>query len=193
MRAALLLLCVGLAAPPGHAALTRWPVERVPAKPMIVLDTRALGECLRASVAGARCLPASEFFDARGRLAPWREIVWLFSTAGLTGRESVVVTGADARERHVVAGLLELCGQRHVAIAEGDFTRLRAAGWPAGTGRARDFARQVAYTAALREGMIVLAHERHGASASDVREALHRWVEARLAGRKVAFYAGNTP
>lgn len=178
-----LLACLALSA---RAELGLYPQSPPPGSEAVLLDVRPLAACKARSVAGARCLPAGDFLDARGRLAPWREVVWLFSTVGLTGAETVIVLGDDATDRRFVAGLLELAGQRRVELTKRPLAALWTAGWPAGRGRERNFARQVAYTAAMREGEIVLPHEPRPATAvtdADPRHALARWVDLRLAGK----------
>lgn len=184
MRALIgLLVCLAL---PARAELALHSASAPPSGGAALLDVRPLAACQARSVAGARCLPAGDFLDARGRLAPWREVLWLFSTVGLTGAETVIVIGDDATDRRFVAGLLELAGQRRVELTKRPLAALWAAGWSAGPGRERDFARQVAYTAAMREGEIVLPHEARPANAvadADPRHALARWVDLRLAGK----------
>ncbi len=186
-----LLACTIL---PARAELGLRPVLPPPGVEVVLLDVRPLAVCQARSVARARCLPASDFLDVQGRLAPWREVVWLMSTAGLTGAEAVIVLGDDAVDRRFVAGLLELAGQRRVWLVERPVPALWKSGWPAGQGRPRDFARQVAYTAAMREGDIVLPHEPRPAAtvtAADVRSAVTRWVELRLAGKQWRILLGG--
>jgi hypothetical protein len=169
-----------------HAELRAWDEAAPPAESVIV-DARPLSACARQTLAAARCLPAEDFLDARGQLAPWREILWLFSTARLTGEETVTVIGDTERERHLVAGLLELAGQRRVYVATRPVRALLAAGGPAGPGMVRDFARQVVYTARLRETFIVLPRERQDGTRplvadADPARALEQWVAALLRG-----------
>lgn len=190
---ALLWLILGLA-PPATAELAVRSVSPPPAAGTVLLDVRPLAACQARSLAGARCLPAGDFLDAQGRLAPWREVVWLLSTAGLTGRETVWVLGDDATDRRFVAGLLELAGQQRVEILEQPLAALWVRGWPAAAGRGRDFARQVAYVVPMREGDIVLPHEprpRDTVTAADPRHALARWVALRLAGKHPRILLGG--
>ena len=154
----------------------------------VVIDVRPAALCQTRSVAGARCLPAAEFLDGRGQLAPWREILWLFTTVRLDGRETVVVIGDEATDRRFVAGLLWLAGQRRVELIEQPVAALLAAGWRAGAGQARDFARRTAYIAAMREREIVMPGEvcpRGTVRLGDPRLALAHWVKARLTGRSI--------
>lgn len=194
MRAWVLLSLLAAALPAG-ATLLRGSVVPPPAG-VVVVDTRPIEACLRLSVAQARCLPAGEFLDARGRLAPWREIVWVITTARLSGRESVIVIGDHAPDRHLVAGLLEIAGQRRVTVTEAAVAELLSAGWPRGTGVPRDFARQLAYTAPMRERLLILPHEPRPpgtVSGATARETLHEWVRLRLAGRDVPILLGGNP
>lgn len=143
-----------------HAALVPWKETVLPAR-SVVVDARPLADCVAGSLGGARCLPASEFVDSKGRLAPWREIVWLFSTARLTGDETVLVMAERNEDFLLVAGLLHLAGQKQVYVAvQQASTLLRHLA--AAPGTSRDFARQVAYTARFREGLIVFSHEFDG-------------------------------
>lgn len=140
-----------------QAALAPWKETTLPAR-SVVVDARPLADCVAGSLGGARCLPASEFVDSKGRLAPWREIVWLFSTTRLTGDETVLVMAERSEDCLLVAGLLHLAGQKQVYIAAQQASRLlrHRAATP---GTPRDFARRVAYTARFREGLIVFSHE----------------------------------
>ncbi len=144
---------------PAWAELGAWPPQTQPAEQAVLLDTRPLALCTAHTVAGARCLPAGEFSDAEGRLPPWREILWLFSTARLTGKEAVLVLGDQASARQLVAGLLHVAGQQDVNIVASPVDALLDAGWPAGRGEARDFARQLAYTAPMRDELLLFPHE----------------------------------
>lgn len=196
-----LLLLMSL---PVQAALTPWDSSALPAR-AAVIDTRPLADCTAGSLANARCLPAREFVDSRGQLAPWREILWLFSTARLTGGETVLVVGERDEELLLVAALLHLAGQKQVYVARRPVNVL-AARLPAAPGTPRDFARQVAYTARFREALLVFPHEfdkRKQARVSDVSapmpkhkqpvvsmpdpiDAVIRWARWLLAGRTVA-------
>lgn len=115
-----------------------------------VIDSRPLADCKRASLAGARCLPAEEFLDPQRRLASERDILWLLGTAGLAGSETVLVVGEDAAARDFVAGLLYLAGQKSVRILNGTMPRL------AGGGRERGMVRSAVWTAPMRDGLWVL-------------------------------------
>ncbi len=125
-----------------------------------VVDARAQAACVKRSIDGAHCLPASEFLDLHGRLAGFREIYWLLGTAGLSGSEHVLVVGDDPTERDFVAGMLYLCGQRKVSILTLPLSQ--GAGLPAarlGSGVGRAMTRNPYYQATVRENDIVLRSE----------------------------------
>lgn len=140
-----------------QAALVPWEGTTLPARSMVV-DVRPLADCGAASLRGARCLPAGEFVDSKGQLAPWREIVWLFSTSRLSGKETVLVVAERNEDRLLVAGLLHLAGQKQVYVARQQASMLLRH-LPAAPGIPRDFARQMAYTARFRDGLLVFPHE----------------------------------
>lgn len=154
-KALLLVLC----ALPAWAKLGAWPATVPPPASAVLVDTRTEALCTARTVAGARCLPAGEFTDAQGKLAPWREILWLFSTARLSGDETVLVLGDTSERRQFVGGLLQVAGQRNVRIVAQPPDALLSAGWPAAPGTPRDFARQMAYTAPMRDELLLFPHE----------------------------------
>lgn len=155
----LAVLLVWLLPAMAAAELAAWPARRAFPAASVLIDTRPAVSCLARSVRGARCLPAQEFRDAQGRLPHWRDILWLFSTARLTGSETVLVLGEEAEERDAVAALLHISGQREVRVVETPLSRLLAQGMPAGPGTPRDFARQLAYVAPMRDTLLVLRRE----------------------------------
>jgi len=146
------LLALALIAMPAWAANDFAYTQRVGAG-ATVIDSRPLAECKRASLAGARCLPAEEFLDPQQRLPSERDILWLLGTAGLDGSETALVIGQDATARDFVAGLLYLAGQKSVRILHGTVPRLdrRAAG-----GQERGMVRSAVWTAPIRENLWVL-------------------------------------
>lgn len=150
MRAALFALA--LIAMPAWAASDFAYTQKVGAGETVI-DSRPLADCKRASLAGARCLPAEEFLDPRRRLPSERDILWLLGTAGLDGSETALVIGEDASARDFVAGLLYLAGQKSVRILSGPMPRLdgRAAG-----GQERGMVRSAVWTALMRDGLWVL-------------------------------------
>ncbi|MCM2288183.1 MAG: rhodanese-like domain-containing protein [Sulfuritalea sp.] len=147
MRAALLALA--LLAAPAWAASDFAYTQKVGAG-ATVIDSRPLADCKRASLPGARCLPAGEFLDPQGRLPSERDILWLLGTAGLAGSEAALVIGQDATARDFVAGLLYLAGQKSVRILNGPLPRL------AGGGQERGMVRSAVWTAPMRDDLWVL-------------------------------------
>lgn len=147
MRTALLALA--LLAAPAWAASDFADTQRVGAG-ATVIDSRPLADCKRASLPGARCLPAEEFLDPQGRLPSERDILWLLGTAGLAGSETVLVIGQEATARDFVAGLLYLAGQKSVRILTGPMPRL------AGGGQERGMVRSAVWTAPMRDDLWVL-------------------------------------
>jgi hypothetical protein len=118
-----------------------------------VIDSRPLADCKRASLAGARCLPAEEFLDPQRRLPSERDILWLLGTAGLDGSETALVVGEDATARDFVAGLLYLAGQKAVRILGGTMPRLNG---KAVGGQERGMVRSAVWTAPMRDSLWVL-------------------------------------
>ena len=122
-----------------------------------VVDVRARRACVERSIRGAHCLPAADFLGPHGRLASFRQIFWLLGTAGLSGREHVLVVGDDPVERDFVAGMLYLCGQARVSVLKAPIAG--GAGWPAaqlGPGTPRAMTRNPVYQAAVRDDDLVL-------------------------------------
>lgn len=161
MRAAL-LLALGLAAAPAWAgedfAYVRDAAAAL-ASGAVAVDARPQASCEASSIAGARCLPASDFLGRHGQLPSWRDVLWLLGTAGLSGAETVLVVGQDARERDFVAGMLYLAGQQRVLILAEPVPRVLAAGVGGGPGARRAFAREGVFAAPMRDRLVILAHE----------------------------------
>ena len=124
------------------------------------VDTRSLAACAERSLRAARCLPAAEFLFPDGRLASFRGILWLLGTAGLDGRETVIVFGDSPTDRQFVAGVLLLSGQAQVflwnASPEALFTSRPE---EIGPGHRRGVIRDPVYIAWMREAMLVLRHD----------------------------------
>jgi len=150
MRAALLVLTLILA--PAAAASDFAYTQKVGAGDTVI-DSRPLADCKRASLPGARCLPAEEFLDPQRRLPSERDILWLLGTAGLDGSEAALVVGQDATSRDFVAGLLYLAGQKSVRILRGPMPRLDGR---AGGGQERGMVRGAVWTAPMRDSLWVL-------------------------------------
>lgn len=147
MRAALLVLAF-IAAP--ASATSEFAYTQKVGAGETVIDTRPLADCKRASLPGARCLPAEEFLGPRRNLPSERDILWLLGTAGLDGSETALVIGQDATARDFVAGLLYLAGQKSVRILSGPLPRL------AGGGQERGMVRSAVWTAPMRDHLWVL-------------------------------------
>jgi len=150
MRAALFALA--LIATPAAAASDFAYTQKVGAGETVI-DSRPPADCLRASLPGARCLPAGEFLGPQRSLPSERDILWLLGTAGLQGSETVLVIGHDATARDFVAGLLYLAGQKSVRILSGPVPRLAAS---ASGGRQRGMVRSAVWTAPMRDHLWVL-------------------------------------
>lgn len=163
--------------------------EARPATDEVVIDARPLAECRRASLPGARCLPATEFLGPHHRLAGEREILWLLGTVGLTGGEPVLVIGQDATERTFLAGLLHLAGQRTVRVLSEPMSRLLASRADAAPGNERGIIRAAVYTAPMRDARVVLKHELARALTAgaavvlDVRNESEYWGETARGAR----------
>jgi hypothetical protein len=120
-----------------------------------VIDVRALQACEQASLAGARCLPAADLFEADGRPVDFHTLRWLLGTIGLSGRERVLVVAAKPSDAAAVGALLLLAGLRAVAVLDRPMTV--AAGEPGG--RDRSITREAVFTAPMRDLLLVAAPE----------------------------------
>lgn len=147
----------------------------------VIIDSRPLAECTRASLPAARCLPADDFLGPHRRLPSERDLLWLLGTAGLDGSESVLVIGQDSTARDFVAGLLYLAGQRQVRVLGEPLGRLPG---PRSPGRARDMVRSAVFTAPMRAELWVLRDE--------LRQALAKHAPPLLDGRSESEYWGET-
>jgi len=150
MRAALLALTLLTA--PAWAANDFAYTQKVGAGDTVI-DSRPLADCKRASLPGARCLPAEEFLGPQRRLPSERDILWLLGTAGLAGSETALVIGDDAMARDFVAGLLYLAGQKSVRILTGPMSRLDGR---SGGGQERGMVRSAVWTVPMRDSLWVL-------------------------------------
>jgi thiosulfate/3-mercaptopyruvate sulfurtransferase len=123
----------------------------------VVIDTRAEQACARRSVAGAHCLPAADLLGARGELPSPPDLLWALGTAGLSGRETVLVVGDSAEARDFVAGLLYLCGQARVQVLDQALSgALRAGEFPEGAGTGRGMLRTRVFVAPMRDRLWLL-------------------------------------
>lgn len=150
MRASLLIFA--LIAAPAWAASDFAYTQKVGAGETVI-DTRPLADCKRASLPGARCLPAEGFIGTQRQLPSERDILWLLGTAGLDGSETVLVAGVDATARDFVAGMLYLAGQKSVRILSEPLSGL--AGTTA-AGQERGIVRSAVWTAPMRDHLWVL-------------------------------------
>jgi len=146
-----------------------------------VIDTRALATCETASLANARCLPAKTFLGPHGRLANFRDILWIFGTVGLKGDERVLVIGDDRVERDFVAGLLYLAGQAQIEI----LTDPPKSNAMTQGGTSRSISREKIFQTPMRDRYLVLRNE------------LATWVNDRISlslldGRNEKEYWGAT-
>ncbi len=127
---------------------------------MTVVDTRPQPSCMHRSVAGAHCLAAQDLIGPRGELPNFRDLLWAFGTAGLSGHETVLVVGDRPLERDFVAGLLYLAGQAKVRILDQNISDLLRGGVvAAGSGRGRASLRDPIYVAQMRDDDLVLPGE----------------------------------
>lgn len=125
----------------------------------VIVDSRPLVDCRRATLAKARCLPAAEFLGPHHRLPSERDILWLLGTAGLDGSETVLVVGQDATAREFLAGLLYLAGQRRVRLLQEPIARLLPGNSDAAPGQERGMVRSTVFAAPMRAERLVLKHE----------------------------------
>ena len=154
--AAVLLAFTGPARAAANHAGTLAVVDRLPSGGAIrVVDARPKRACERASLPGARCLPAEELFGADGRPVGFDALRWLLGTIGLRGNEQVLVVGATTEAAGAVGALLFLAGQRDVTIL--DHPPAIASGAPAGT--ARSLTSETIFTAPMRDRLLVAAPE----------------------------------
>jgi len=136
----------------------------------VVIDTRAEQACAQHSVAGAHCLPAADLLGARGELPSPPDLLWALGTAGLSGRETVLVVGDSAEARDFVAGLLYLCGQARVQVLDQALSgALRAGDLPAGAGTGRGMLRTRVFVAPMRDRLWLLHRDLFHALESPAR------------------------
>ena len=182
-------------APQARAANDLAYTQTVGAGEMAVIDTRPLSECKRASLPGARCLPASDLLGAQRQLPGERDLLWLFGTLGLTGEETVLVVGNTASGRDFVGGLLYLSGQRHVRILDHAFSP-RLATEP---GQERGLLRTSVFTQPMRdEAWLVHPNEASAADgpiilAPDAYAAIIRFTRQVAAGGQDVRVGWNLP
>jgi len=127
-------------------------------KQMVLLDARDLKTCQTSSVAGSRCLPASNFHSKEGELASFYDIGWAFGTANLKESDNILVFADDPQDRNFLAGLLFLAGQHKIAYWSGKTAKLQAILGKA-TGKPRGILRSHIYSGLMRDGYIVLPND----------------------------------
>jgi len=148
----------------------------------LVLDSRPAALCEKQSLAGARCLSATDFLGPHNRLAGFADIAWVLGSAGLSGAESVLVVGDNPLRRDFVAGLLYIMGQARVSVLSRGLKTLNA---PRGPGIARATVRRKIWQAPTRGKAIVFKNEMRDALAS-------RPAPVVLDGRPENAYWGKT-
>jgi len=168
---------LGAAASTAHAtntsAIALRFVDRAPNDAAVrIVDARAHGKCERASLPGARCLPADELFDADGRPVDFHALRWLLGTIGLTGAERVLVVGTDEAQASAVGALMFLAGQRDVAILD----RPPAVAPGAGGGASRNMTREDVFVAPMRDLLLVAGPEHAPQPAIESGRPLDRLV-----------------
>lgn len=148
----------------------------------IIIDSRPLADCRRATLPNTRCLPAEDFLGPHRRLPGERDILWLLGTAGLDGGEAVLVVGQDATARDFVAGVLYLAGQRRVQVLAEPMTRVLAGRHDTAPGQERGIIRGTVFVAPMRAGRLVLKHEllreAAGETLLDGRSELEYWGQS---------------
>ncbi|MBC8258256.1 MAG: hypothetical protein H8E38_04515 [SAR324 cluster bacterium] len=125
----------------------------------IVVDVRQEQSCLQGSLAGARCLPAADFFGPHGRLINTAELSWLLGTAGLSGGEHVLVVGNSPLKRDFVAGILFLAGQQKLSILTVPFLELTKNSTALTPGQKRLNTRSAVHSQPFRSKLIILRTE----------------------------------
>lgn len=125
----------------------------------VVIDSRPLADCRRATLPNARCLPAEDFLGPHRRLPSERDILWLLGTAGLDGSEGVLIVGQDAVARDFLAGLLYLAGQRQVRVLIEPLARVLSGRTDTPPGNERGIIRTIVFTAPMRAERLVLQQE----------------------------------
>jgi len=152
--AAMLAAVAGAPAYAAGGAIAFIDQTRIDAQTRVV-DVRDGKACERASLAGARCLPAADLFAVGGRPVGFHTLRWLLGTIGLSGNERVVVVAAEPGDAAAVGALLFLAGQREVAVLDRPVTI--SAGAPGGGNR--NITRETVFTAPMRDRLLVAAPE----------------------------------
>jgi len=145
-----------------------------------VIDVRDLQSCAQASLPGARCLPIRSLVSPTDGLVGFHALRWLLGTVGLSGAQTVLVIGANARDVRTVGALLYLAGQRRVRLLDKPFAP--QSDDPGGV--ARSLSREVVFTEPMRDKRLLINRQSGGAPYTDLAsfaEAVERGdKEARL-------------
>jgi len=167
--AAMLAAVAGAPAYAASGAIAFTDQTRIDAQTHVV-DVRGSKACERASLTGARCLPAADLFAADGRPVDFHTLRWLFGSIGLSGHERVLVVAADAGDAAAVGALLFLAGQREVAVLDRPLTT------PAGAsgGSGRNITRETVFTAPMRDRLLLAAPEQASGAVIDTGPAVAR-------------------
>ncbi len=123
----------------------------------IVIDVRANELCEKASLSGARCLPANSFLTRSEELANFSGILWLLGTIGLTGKEHVLVVGDSREDNEFVAGVLYLAGQHRISILLPAISSLKTMNLQPGESRSKT--RENVFQSLMRDQALILAGE----------------------------------
>lgn len=157
-----LLAAFGVATAATPAALRFVAQSQVGSDPRVI-DLRAERACTRASLPGARCLPASKLFDADGAPVSFHVLRWLLGTIGLSGQEQVLLVGDNMADTAAVGGLMLLAGQRDVAVLDRPVTI--PVGAPGGSSRSTT--RETVFTAPMRDRLLIQGNEAAGGNTID--------------------------
>lgn len=173
---ALLMAAVG-AASAKESALTFVDHAAVDAGTRVV-DVRAQDVCEKASLAGARCLPAADLFGGNGAPVDYHTLRWLLGTIGLTGQERVLVVADKTNDAAAAGALFALAGQRQVAVLDRPVSV--ASGASGGSGRG--ITREAVFIAPMRDRLLAApgdsAEIASGAPAERLRRFARRYAEA---------------
>ncbi len=153
------LLVAGISFAAGMSqSLAAAPVVSYTSSPVgqadFIIDTRSAVLCEKASLQGARCLSARDFFGPHKRLANFSGILWLLGTAGLTGSEHVLIVGNKSVDKEAMAGLLFIAGQRKISILRQAIGSLKNTNLAPGVTRSKS--REEIYQSTMRSDRIVL-------------------------------------
>ncbi|MFT5504420.1 MAG: hypothetical protein ACI845_003560 [Gammaproteobacteria bacterium] len=127
-------------------------------KRFLFIDARNLDQCLQSSVESSLCLPASTFKSANKEMPSFYHSSWVLGTLGLDGSEDLLIFSDDKHDRNLVAGVLQLAGQKNIALWQGDTTLLQVMAG-SGKGRGRGITRQTVYSGPIRDNQIAMIED----------------------------------